>query len=225
MHLCFLWLCWLAIHDAKEWQRHSQVECLNHPHAPECLYGDIADFFRPSVRQAFESMQRDDQLSSNLLPLVEKNMAVRACLDCDYCRDSNCMSKQSRHQEKQTVVNHACMLCFRQAKCLVHGAECAVNRETAMIHVAGTPCTNISSMGLQDFSQALSFGHLLAWIGVRRVCQEPILIQENLDEFDRNLLTSLLPQYDFTFAVISPHQLSWPVRRVRQWAVLLGSST
>eukprot|EP00435_Cladocopium_sp_Y103_P055053 s292_g18.t1 len=32
-------------------------------------------------------------------------------------------------------------------------------------------------------------------------------------------MASLLPQYDFTWAVLSPHLHGWPIRRVRQWCV------
>ena len=113
---------------------------------------------------------------------------------------------------------HAC----RYAKCLVHDRNCPIDACVAMIHIAGTECTAASTFGLRNFDQAMSYAHLVCWLGLRRRCQEPINIQENVKEFDRMLLVENLPMYDWSFDCISPCQLGWPVRRVRQWCVFLG---
>ena len=109
----------------------------------------------------------------------------------------------------------------RYARCEVHNGTCSVVPKVAMMHLAGTPCTAVSSYGLRDFDVAMSFAHFLTWVGIRRKFLEPIIVQENVDEFDRDLLVSLLPEYDWTFSIISPCQFGWPVRRIRQWCVRL----
>ena len=118
----------------------------------------------------------------------------------------------------EKLVVHVC----RSAPCLVHARHCPVNSEIAMVHVAGTPCQAVSSMGLQDFQHAMSYSHFLTWVAIRKLCEEPVLIQENVEDFDRRELMQLLDQYDWSFGMISPCQLGWPVRRVRQWCVCLG---
>lgn len=107
----------------------------------------------------------------------------------------------------------------RSSWCLVHKQECSVVDRIGFVHVAGTPCTAYSPAGLCDKETALSFCHFLAWAGLRGLCQEPVIVQECTDAFPRELFSQLLPTYDWTFEVISPQQLGWPVRRPRQWAV------
>ena len=116
-----------------------------------------------------------------------------------------------------------CCVLLRYAPCLTHGKVCSILPNVGQIHMAGTPCTAASTMGLRDFDAAMAHGHFLCWVSLRRQCQEPIIVQENVQDFDRRHLTSLLPMYDFTFSIISPCQLGFPVRRARQWCVLLGS--
>lgn len=54
--------------------------------------------------------------------------------------------------------------------------------------------------------------------------QEPIIIHECVDSFPRDAVAEMLPAYDFTRAIMSPHQHGWPIRRIRQWAVQLAST-
>ena len=65
-----------------EWQAHSQRELLRHPSKPACLFGDIAGFAAPVVREQLKSLVNNDQLQSVLLPLVtaENSNAVRTFL-------------------------------------------------------------------------------------------------------------------------------------------------
>ena len=126
------------------------------------------------------------------------------------------------HCSAEESNGNICLLHSRQAFCVIHQRDCPVDSEVAMMHLAGTPCTAASTMGLHNFDHAMSYAHLLAWAGVRRRCQEPIIVQENVLEFDRDRLVELLPQYDWTFEAISPCQLGWPVRRARQWCVFRG---
>ncbi len=73
--------------------------------------------------------------------------------------------------------------------------------------------------GAQEKEKALSFAHFIIRCGIRRLLQEPILVHECVDSFPRDIISELLPMYDSTWAIVSPHQHGWPIRRVRQWAV------
>ena len=65
------------MHKSKEWNKHAQAECANHPHPPECLFADIADFLLPSVKQRLSSMQQRGALATELEPLVLSNRAMK----------------------------------------------------------------------------------------------------------------------------------------------------
>ena len=89
----------------------------------------------------------------------------------------------------------------------------------ALCHLAGTSCTDYSAIGLNEREHGWTFVHLLIWIGHRKRLQEPVCVQENVVGFPRDVLTMLLPEYEFVFGVLCPDVLGWPVRRDRQWAV------
>lgn len=95
----------------------------------------------------------------------------------------------------------------------------------AFMNIAGTSCTAWSPAGLQDGEQALSHAHFLAWAGLRKKSCEPLVIQECTDKFPRNVFYEVLPEYDWSFAVITPLSFGWPIRRDRQWAVCLSIVT
>jgi site-specific DNA-cytosine methylase len=92
----------------------------------------------------------------------------------------------------------------------------------AFIHIAGTPCTAWSDMGLLDGENAISTAYFLVWIGLRLLCEEPIVIQENVVGFPKWLIADLLPMYFVEWIVLSPYSLGWPIERQRQWLVLFG---
>ena len=108
--------------------------------------------------------------------------------------------------------------------CVVHQKHCRIDNQVAMMHIAGTPCTAHSAMGLRDQEKALAFAHFLCWCGQRRLIQEPIVVQECVDTFPRSVFHELLDMYDWCFDVLSPVQYAWPVTRTRQWAVPLGAA-
>ena len=191
---------------SQEWMKASQTELLAHPHSPECLFGDISSFLKPQIQDKLEHWQK--QIKSTMR-----------------CFHSCSNDARSRGRE----VKRACcsrpwlsQLQFcRSGFCLKHGRPCRFNETIGMIHVAGTPCTAVSTMGLRDFDSAMSRAHFHTWVALRLECQEPVIIQENVEEFDRTLLVSELPMYDWSFDVVSPAQLGWPVVLARQWCVLL----
>ena len=121
---------------------------------------------------------------------------------------------------KDLVTNNKALKATLKSWCVIHGKHCQV-KQGANLHVAGTPCTADSSMGLQEGKDSLPFCFFLTWAAMRIVLGEPIIIQECVDAFDRASFTEFLGMYDWTFVVLSPAQFGWPIARNRQWAVFL----
>ena len=110
---------------------------------------------------------------------------------------------------------------LRSAYCHIHKKICTIENQCAFLHCAGTLCTAWSPAGLQDGETALSHAHFLAWAGLRRKLEEPLIIQECTDKFPREVFDQVLPQYNWQCIVLDPQQFGWPVRRPRQWCVCL----
>ena len=82
--------------------------------------------------------------------------------------------------------------------CRRHDKMCRM--QPARRHVAGTPCTDHSSMGKREGQDGKTAICYLAWVGLRLALQEPIIVQENVTSFKiipvgvlrRNVLHGLL---------------------------------
>jgi hypothetical protein len=120
---------------------------------------------------------------------------------------------------ESTINQSECLLELRYASCIVHKMECCIGRKVAMLNVSGTICTGHSAMGLNERDTAMTWAYFLVWCGLRRLAQEPLIIQECVDSFPREKMAALLPMYDLSWHVLSPHHYGWPVKRVRQWCV------
>ena len=111
------------------------------------------------------------------------------------------------------------MLCLRNCHCLRHHCQCSIDRRVALCHVAGTSCTDYSAIGNGDKEHGATFVPFLAWVSHRKILREPVIVQENVVPFPRELLIALLPEYEFAFGVVTPQEFGWPIRRDRQWCV------
>ena len=108
-------------------------------------------------------------------------------------------------------------ICLRTAWCLKHQRQCSLR--TACTHVAGTSCTDFSIIGKCERELGATYSYFLIWVAHRKILQEPVIVQENVTTFPRETLQRLLPEYEWTFGVVSPDFLGWPIRRDRQWCV------
>ena len=229
----------------QEWDQAAQRELKNHPHAPRCRFQDIAGFLKPSLACILNKLQNSDRLLSDLKPLVEKNMAVKTwlcsnilyfpslwlifCIHNPMCMFSLGFSFFWLHattplgpptlNESKVPSTATTLAAARRSWCVEHERECDIGTLIGMVNIAGTVCTAHSAMGVLEREQSLSFGHFLVWAVLRRVLQEPLLVQECVDSFPREMLTDILDMYDWCFSIVSPHQHGIPVRRVRQWAI------
>jgi hypothetical protein len=111
------------------------------------------------------------------------------------------------------------------ARCVNHQGHCRLQR--ARLHIAGTPCTDWSQAGDQAKTSGITMVHFLAWVALRRLIREPMLVQENVPLFPQALLIELLGDlYEFQFHQTSPVDHGFPVVRKRQYAIgRLPSST
>jgi len=105
------------------------------------------------------------------------------------------------------------------AYCSVHKKQCSIPDRVALVHVAGTSCTDYSQIGLKNKEQGKTFSHFLIWVCQRKLLQEPIVVQENVCDFPSSIFKELLPEYEWTFGIVEPVALGWPINRPRQWAV------
>ena len=110
---------------------------------------------------------------------------------------------------------------YRCGWCLVHQRTCTID-EPADLHIAGTPCTAHSQIGLQEEEQSKAFGYFILWLGMRKKIAEPVIIQENVKSFPRSHFTTYLPEYEWVFTTLNPMEVGWPVQRERQWIVSLS---
>ena len=62
---------------AVEWQASCQQELLRHPHAAEHVFGDINDFFRPTLGAKLDSIVAEGKIDSVLWPLIKSGDAMR----------------------------------------------------------------------------------------------------------------------------------------------------
>ncbi|CAE7717129.1 unnamed protein product [Symbiodinium sp. CCMP2456] len=169
---------------AVEWQPSCQQELLRHPHAAEHVFGDISDFFRPTLRAKLDSIVAEGKIDSVLWPLIKSGNAMK-----------------------------------QEAFCVKHQKMCQV--DTARCHCGGTPCTDFSSRGLQLRSEGKTFVHFLAFCGMRICLQEPVVIQENVENFETELLERYLGQlYHISVECLSPDQYGFPILRPRKWSIL-----
>ena len=117
-----------------------------------------------------------------------------------------------------TGPNTVCFCLLRSAYCLNHDKTCTI-AEPSDVHLAGTPCTAHSQIGLQEEEMAYSFSFFIIWLGMRKRLQEPVIVQENVPSFPRTFFTLHLPEWEWSFTTLNPLELGWPISRDRQWAV------
>ena len=103
--------------------------------------------------------------------------------------------------------------------CDIHnGCSCALR--AAMIHVAGVPCTDFSSQGKQRRCSGPSMRCTLIWARHRTLLCEPIVIVENVCNFDHVWLQRILPMYKLSFCCMDAKATALPVSRPRKYMVL-----
>ena len=106
------------------------------------------------------------------------------------------------------------------ATCHTHGENCRCQLTTAWLHIAGPQCTDFSSQGKQRRCCGPSMRSTLIWIRHRTLLCEPVLLVENVSNFDHEWLQRLLPQYTLDFGVMDARDTGLPVSRLRKYMVL-----
>ena len=70
----------IQAHLSKEWDTAASFECESHPHPPTCLFGDLAQFFVPSIQASLDEFRSKNLLTTKLMELVTAGVAVQTCL-------------------------------------------------------------------------------------------------------------------------------------------------
>ena len=70
-----------------EWNKSCQIELQLHPCDAYCLFGDIADFLHPLLRNQLAELQEKNKLSTVLLPVVKDSphKAIVMSFGCKHC--------------------------------------------------------------------------------------------------------------------------------------------
>ena len=220
---------------AIEWNKHCQHELLVHPSCPSCFFGDLEEFLSPMLRSQIPELLRSQRLQPVLEPLIREHpsKAVTTFLSLHVMSSMSCRKYTVCHIA--ALLHWDCWICLtnptvpaqqcrnvdlfnlRKAWCLTHHRQCSLR--TACTHVAGTSCTDFSAIGKGEGEKGATYIHFLIWVAHRKSLQEPVVVQENVTNFPRDTLQRLLPEYEWTFGVVSPDCLGWPIRRDRQWCV------
>ena len=106
-----------------------------------------------------------------------------------------------------------------EAWCYRHRRVCTY--PSCTVHVAGSSCTNHSAMGDGISVDGHTSIPKLAWMGMRRLKREPVVLVENVANFPESMLTEYLGDL-YTIRVVklcaSP---LWPQRRLRKFILML----
>ena len=211
---------------AVEIDQQAREECLNHPHEPEHVFGDMCDFFTPSVRDRLPAIIKNGQVQELLVPLVRSG---NAAVDHAYCYKhgkqckvsclssydfsislKNCLSSTITNTTQEIVL-------FLLLFCVANNSQV----EAAEINCAGSPCIDYSPRGLVLRESGATFIAFLAWISQRLLLQEPILIHENVEGFGVSELKSYLGHlYEVITVLITPKVFGWGCSRTRRYTIM-----
>lgn len=103
--------------------------------------------------------------------------------------------------------------------CMKHKKTCIL--QSADLHIAGTVCTDWSAFGTRGNTDGKTILHQLAFMALRLLLEEPIVVQENVVQFAPGLLKDFL--FSMYFLDVADED-SWnfgvPSHRNRRWIVM-----
>ena len=116
------------------------------PDGPECLFGDMSDFWQPELKSRVDTLLQN----GNFVEVVKKLMQTTDVFSM-VKRSGFCIKCQKQCEDPRAAYpdrgQAACWLsCRLSAKVLLH---LSVGHEVkpAKLHIAGTPCTDFSPRG------------------------------------------------------------------------------
>lgn len=109
-----------------------------------------------------------------------------------------------------------------EAKCMCCQKMCPLDEEGDDVHVAGSPCTDVSPQGLRQGCRGPTFIPFVVWCLLVAKYKHKRVIHENVPEFDAKfwLVTLLGHIYDVHSVVLDSADYGFCVRRERRWSVL-----
>eukprot|EP00959_Pyramimonas_sp_CCMP1952_P344033 7205875-Pyramimonas_sp.AAC.1 len=111
------------------------------------------------------------------------------------------------------------------AECVRHGKMCEI--KMAKINFSGIPCIDFAAIGSHGREGGDTALAMLAWLGLRLLLQEPIIVVENVIQFPASLLAEYLGDagqqrglYYIDQHIDTSSNYGLPVSRERKWLVL-----
>lgn len=104
-------------------------------------------------------------------------------------------------------------------KCHTNGKRCTIR--SARMNVAGTSCTAHSSIGNRMVFEDVTVLAALAWVGLRLMLNEIVILHENVSSFPVWFLRYFLVDvYWLESTILHPWLHGWAVRRERRYTVM-----
>jgi hypothetical protein len=86
------------------------------------------------------------------------------------------------------------------------------------MEIAGPPCISFSAMGLRDGEEGTSFEAHKAWYRLRGRQQEPVVLIENVEQYELEIVKKYMPSYyDIHQVTLDPRLFGVPVARPRSF--------
>ena len=106
------------------------------------------------------------------------------------------------------------------APCKQH--RCICTHPRAQQHIAGTPCTDFSSMGTMQREEGATAMAFLTWCAMRLRLQENFIFHENVSSFPIALLLAIFGSCYYVYtAILSPTMIGLPFERMRRLTMLV----
>lgn len=109
------------------------------------------------------------------------------------------------------------------ATCFIHQKQCPVQAGRVQgrlrVEAAGPPCVNFSRIGRREKSAGEGYVCHDAWQSLIATQRAPLVIFENVPDYERALLQDGMSDYDLRFATLCPRDLGFPAARPRLWCV------
>ncbi len=141
--------------------------------------------------------------------------ALRARLDVETRYDYDEM-RALILQPGQVLLKAACRSCA----CVGKACRCAF--ACARLHIAGTPCTDFSSLGAMLAKNGPTISFFLVWTQMRYELMEELILLENVPNFPLELLRQLFSfAYDIHSIVLCATQFGKSMRRRRRYTLLV----
>lgn len=150
--------------------------------------------------------------TEELLEAVQKGLQTRAV--CTFTR------RHTFEEMKPKILHDRSLVLQKELRDVHTGSPVAAR--PGDIHVAGSPCTDWSSMGQQQKLSGPTAAAFLVWTRWMLDNEPTIIIHENVKRFPVRILVELFgASYSVHSIELTPKEVGWPIARPRRYSLLL----